>query len=429
MPQINVTREPKSEVKITFVVTQEEAKPYLEEAARELTVSRPLPGFRPGKASYDDVKRVHGEMRILEAALERLVRALYVKTILAQNIDTIGSPAINVDQLTPGQDIKFTVIAPVEPTVTTMPDLSACHISKKDLIVQPEEVDKALTEMRTMRRQEAVVERAATLDDLVVIDLEMQKDHVAIEGGTGLGFRVLLSEDHYIPGLTKELVGMKAGDERTFVLKFPTEHYQKHLSGQDIEFHAKATEVRELQLPELNDEFAKAAGLESLVQLREKLTENMKLELQEKQRQAMEIELLEKLVDASSFSEMPELLINQEVARMTEELHEGVEEQGMKWDEYLSSIKKTSDDLKLDFIPQALRRIRAAILIKAFTKQQNITLDEKETDTEIDRILEQIKPEDHETRERVISPEYREYVSIRLRNRKTLDWLKTQCTA
>ena len=80
-----------------------------------------------------EAKRVYGEMAIYEAALERLVRALYVRAILEKELNTVGSPSVNVDQLTPGNPIKFTVIAPTEPTVTKMPDLSACKVSKKKI--------------------------------------------------------------------------------------------------------------------------------------------------------------------------------------------------------------------------------------------------------------------------------------------------------
>lgn len=427
MSSVNITPLPKSEVKIEFTITLEEAKPYLEEAVKELTTAKPLPGFRPGHATYEDAKRAFGEMKILETALERVVRAFYVKTILSEGIDTVGSPSIAIDQLTPGQPIKFSVIAPVEPKVTEFPDLAKCRIIMKTKIIGDDQVESAIQEMRKMRRSEARVDRPATMEDLVLIDLEMKKDRVILDGGSGKDYRVYLNEEHYIPGFTKELVGIKAGDERTFNLSFPAGHYQKHLAGQNVEFTAKAKGVFELQSPEVNDAFAKGVGLDTMEKLREKLKENLTLEAEQKSREASEIELLEKLVDAAKFSELPDLLVNEEVRRMIHELEHGVEEQGMKWQEYLSSIKKTTDELKLDFVPQAVRRIKTAILIKAFAKQEKISVSEEEMDQEVDRILSHIKSEDKETRERMSSPEYREYIAVQLRNLKVLEWLKGKC--
>ncbi|MDO8583829.1 MAG: trigger factor, partial [bacterium] len=210
-----ITELPKAQTKLEFTISPEEAKPYLEEAVKDLTTAKPLPGFRPGKATYEDVKRAYGEMKIWETALERIVRAFYVRTVLEKEIDTVGSPEIAVEQLVPGQDIKFSATAPVSPRITKLADISACKVKPKDVAITDQQVTDAIGEMQKMRRTEARVERSATMEDLVLIDLEMKKDHVVLDGGTGKDYRVFLGEEHYIPGFTKELEGIKAGDERT----------------------------------------------------------------------------------------------------------------------------------------------------------------------------------------------------------------------
>lgn len=427
MPDSKITLLPKSEVKIEFSLSVDEARPYLDEAVKDLSTAKPIPGFRPGKATYEDAKRAMGEMKIYETALERIVRACYVKTILSENIDTVGSPSVSVDQLVPDQTIKFTVIAPIEPKVTTFPDLEHCRVAIKPTDVTDADVDQAVEQMRKMRRSEALVDRAATLEDLVIIDLEMKKDRVLLEGGTGKDYRVYVGEDHYIPGFTKQMEGIKAGESRTFTLPFPSEHYQKHLAGKEVEFTAKAKGVYEMKLPEADDAFAKGVGVENMEALRQKLKENLTLEANMKRDEAAEIEMLEKLVDQATFSEAPDILVNEEIRRMLSELAHGVEEQGMKWEEYLSSIKKTKDELKLEFVPQAVRRIKTAVLIKQFARREKIKVGEEELDREVDRILSSLRADDKETRERVASPQYREYIAIQLRNKKTIEWLKGRC--
>jgi len=424
-----ITKLPKSEVKIEFEVTWDEAKPYLDEAVRDLTQSKPIPGFRPGKASYEDAKRHYGEMKILETAIERIIRSTYVKTVLAEQLETIGAPSIEVGQLVPGQVIKFTTTSSLLPGITTFPDFAKCAVKTKKVAVGDEQVNQAIEEMRRMRRAEALVDRPATNDDLVIIDLEMKNEGVSVEGGSGQDFRVYLSEPQYIPGLAKELEGIKANEERRFKLPFPADHFQKQLAGKEIDFYAKAKGIYALTLPEADDHFAKGVGLESIKLLREKLAENLRSEEEAKVKEAVEIEMLEKLTDATAYSEIPEILVNEEVRRMIHELQHGVEEQGMKWPDYLSSIKKTPDDLKLDFIPQALRRIKTAVLIKELAKKENIKPTDEEIDAEVDRILTQVPPKDSETRERVSSPDYRDYVASLMRNRKVLEWLKQQCVS
>lgn len=427
MPQTTVTKLPKSQVQISFEVSWDEALPFLEEAAKDLSKAKPLPGFRPGHATYDDVKRVHGEMAILETGLERIVRGAYVKTILAEKLNTIGSPQIQVDTLVPGQSIKFTTTTALVPSIKKLADYSECSIKKTATEVTEAHVEEAIDQMRKMRAEDEKVERASTLEDMVMIDMEMLHNNVTLEGGKGSDYRVYLSEPHYIPGMTEQLVGVKEGDEKTFVLPFPEGHYQKHLAGKDVTFKTLVKGVFERKMPTANDEFAKNFGLEGIADLRAKLKENLIIENENRAAEKAEIEMLESLVDKSSFEEIPEILINEEVLRMMKELEHGVEEQGMKMDDYLASIKKTKDDLKMDFIQQAIRRINTAILIKEVAVKEKLEVSEDELDNEIDKILSQVPESDKDTRERVITPDYREYVSIQMRNRKAIEFLKAKC--
>lgn len=422
-----VEKMPGAQVKMTFTVTPEDAQPYIDEAARALQEAKPIQGFRPGKAPYAEVVKAFGEMRVWETALERIVRASYLKAVIDQDIDTVGSPDIAVEKLTPGQPIVFSAIAPIAPKVEKLAATDKEVATYEPREVTNEELDKALTELRQMQRKEVKTLDAATTDHLVILDMDMTRDKVAVEGGTGRDYRVFLGEDHFIPGFADKLVGIKEGEDRTFTLKFPAEHYQKHLAGQDVEFSVKAKGVFRLELPALDEAFAKTLGQDSVDALKGLLHDNMNQEEAERARQKCEIAMLEALVDKSTFTEVPELLVNEEVRKMLSELQNSIMERGMKMEDYLTSIKKTMDDLRMEFVPQAIRRIKTATLIKEIAKREDVQVDEKELDHEIDHILESLRPDDKQTRERVSSPEYREYVGIMLRNQKTLELLKKRC--
>jgi trigger factor len=194
-----------------------------------------------------------------------------------------------------------------------------------------------------------------------------------------------------------------------------------------VDFKVKASGVYELKSPPADDAFAKAVGIETLGELRAKLKENLQAEHDHRSKEAAEIQMLETLVDAASFSQVPDILIKEEVGRMLHELEHGLGEQGLDMPTYLQQIKKTMDELRLDFTQQALRRVRTAVLVKAVAKQENIDVSEDDVDAEIDRILSGVPAEQTDTREHVASPDYRDYVKIQMRNRKTLEWLKKQC--
>lgn len=419
-----INRLPKSRVELTFTITPDEVKPYLDEAAKRISESRPLKGFRPGKAGYDDVKRAYGEMAIWEATLEPLVRSRYVKAVLDENIETVGQPEINVDTLVPGQPIVFTVTANVMPQATKVAEYSTPRVTRKQRTVADEEVEKAIEELRLMRRTEAVTASAATKDHLVDIDLDILKDNVLIEGGSTKNHRVFLNETHYIPGFAEKLVGVKKGDETRFELDFPADHYQKHLAGAPATFQVKVNEVYELAKPELNDEFAKGVGVESVEKLRELIRTNLQEEEDRRASEAAEIELLQTLTKESTFSEIPDLLVSEEVRRMIRELQSTLEERGGNMEDYLSSLKRSKDDLALDFIPQAMDRIKTAVLIKAIAKLENIAASDADIDAEQDRLLAGVKADDKNTREIIISPEYRDYIASQMRNRQVIELLK-----
>lgn len=424
MHQPTVTRLPKSQAKIDFVVSPEEAKPYLDQAVTDISSAKPIKGFRPGKATYEDIKRAYGEMLIWETALERVVRAHYVKTILDQHLDSVGSPAIEVGKLVPGSDIEFSVTVNLMPTAISLAEYTKPLVEERHRKVTDEEIAKALKELQTMRHVEVVVDRAAAKEDMAIVDLEIKKDRVVVEGGTSHDYRVYLNEPQYIPGFADKLVGAKKGDAKSFELEFPKDHYNKMLAGQNLEFSVTVKDIYELQLPPLDDAFAQTLGVETIEKLRELIAANLQNEANQKSDEATEIELLEKLVKDSRFSEIPDLITTEEVRRMLAELEHSIVQQGGNMKDYLSSIKKSMDELRLDFVPRAIQRIQTAVLLKEIAKKEEIAVSDAEIDAEVDKIIAALKPEDREGREQVVSPEYREYVGVQMKNRKVVAMLK-----
>ena len=426
MSQKNITRVSGSQVKIDFVVTPDEAKPYLDQAVIDISTHSPLKGFRPGKATYENIARAYGEMKIWQQAFEKIARAQFMSSALAEDLDTIGTPSLEMEKLVPGNNIEFSMTVDILPSVERLADYSKTLLKWKPRVINEKDIADALKEMQNMHRVEVVADHEAKKEDLVVVDLDILKDNVLIEGGTSRGFKVYMNEAQYIPGFSDKLLGVKSGEERNFELPFPEDHFNKMLAGQQVKFNVTVKDIYELQLPDVNDAFAKKLGIDSLDTLKELLKKNIQDEANKKTDQSCEIELMDILIAKSAFSQIPELLINEEVRRMLLELEKGVDDQGMKMEDYLVSIKKTKDQLRVEFIPQAIKRIQSAILLKEIGKQEKCAVAEKDVDTEIDRILETIKQTDTETRERVSSPEYREYITSSMKNRNVLHLLKTK---
>ncbi len=332
MPNIKIEDVSENKKKINFVVTLEEAQPYLDEAATRISKQQSIKGFRPGKAGYDVVKQHVGEMKILEEAIEVIVRKSYIEALLANDIDTVGSPKIDVEKLAPDNDIVFSAEVALMPSVKELGDYNKLKVEAKTPKVEDKEVELSLRDLQRMQTKEV----RATADDVVgeteklVVSMDMKKDGVPVEGGQSPNHVIFLTEDYYIPGFKDEVKGMKEGEERTFTLTFPEDHAQKMLAGNQIEFIITLKELFHLEPPEINDGFAATLGMKDFNELKTRIKENLLAEKQQEELARQERDMLELLSKKSTYDEIPDLLVNEEINKMLAELQRAVEAQGAR---------------------------------------------------------------------------------------------------
>ncbi len=413
-----------SEVEFTITVPTNEYKTNLDAAANRLSERAAIKGFRPGKAPYEIVKQQLGEVRILEEAMQSIVEHNFFLAVQSEKLETIGMPQITLQKFAPGNDLVFTAQVALLPKVK-LADIKKIKVSKKEVKVTDERLNETLDSLRKMRPQETLKESASTKEDKLVVDLNMFIDHVAIEGGFAKNHQVYLSEPHYIPGLAEELVGLKTGDEKKFTLKFPTEHYQKMLAGKDVDFEVKVNQVFSLQYSELNEEFAKTLGQESVEKLKEILMSNLQKEDERKEDQRFEAEMLEAMIDQSEFETLPKVLIDAEKRKMFYELKSNLENQGISMEQYLQDLKKTEEEIFNDFATQAEKRAKAALISRQIALEQGIKVEKTDMDTEIE-LIKQNYQNDPKVLENLKRPEVIDTIASTIQNRKVVEWLKKQ---
>ena len=375
----------KSQIELVVTVTPADYEKDMQAAATRLSERAAIHGFRPGKAPYEIVKQNLGEIKILEEALQSIVEKNYHAAILAEKIDTIGMPEITIEKMAPGNDFVLKAVAALLPKVK-LADLSVIKVDKKDIKVDEAQINDVLENLRKMQAKEVVKAGVAGKEDKIVVAMNMTKDKVPVEGGQTPQHQVYLSEEHYIPGFAQQLVGLKKDDIKEFTLKFPEEHYQKHLAGKTIDFHIKVNEVYSIEYPEINDELATKLGQPSLIALKELLQTNLSKEAENKEAQRLEIEILEKTVAGSEFDEIPDVLINAEKQKMFHELKGSLEQQGISFEKYLKDIKKTEEEIGNDFSERALMRVKAALVSRQVAKENNIQVEQDELDKEVENI-------------------------------------------
>lgn len=415
-----------NEAIFTLTIPQSEVEDGMKHAAEHLAESSDIPGFRPGKAGYEVVKQRFGEMKLLEAAAEELIRNAFVKALLEEDLETVGQPFFDVDKMAPGNDMVVTAKIALFPKMTKMAAISKISVKKSDVKPTEEQIARAKKDLTTMQTKEVRAEKKTKIKkgDKVIVDLTMKHEGVVLEGGEGRAHGIYTAEEHYIPGLVDKLIGEEEEKTLNFSLPFPKEHYQPHLAGKDIDFEILVKEIFHLETPAIDDAFAKGLGLKDAKELETKLMENLQNERQQEENLRVEKEMLQSMVKQSNFEDIPDILLNQEIQTMIGELENHVSQRGMKLDDYLASISKTMNELKMDFTPTALERIKVAILLKELAKKEKIEPTSDQIDEKLDLLSEQYK--DEKAKKAVYEPRYREYVSQQLRNRLVIDWLKEQ---
>lgn len=186
--------------------------------------------------------------------------------------------------------------------------------------------------------------------------------------------------------------------------------------------HVKINNVYEVTLPELNDEMAQSFNFKDKKELEEKIRDNIKHELEQKENERLELEIIEEIINKSEFGEIPETLIGAEIEKMWHELQHSVEDAGGKIEDYLKHIKKEEKDIKKEWEPQAIKRIKAALVSREIAKAEKITVEDKEVEEELKKMLA-VYDKMPELKKQFNSVAYKRYLVNMLLNKKTFERL------
>ncbi|HPD08073.1 MAG TPA: trigger factor [Patescibacteria group bacterium] len=412
------------QLEITVKLSNEEFKPYILEGARRIANEVKLPGFRPGKAPYAVIKAKVGEMTILEEAARVAINHTIDEAIKRGATDqaTIGQPNVDITKLAPDNPLEYKIKVNLLPKVT-IKDYTNLAIKRPEITIPEEQINKTLEQLREANAQKVASLEPAKMGDLVIANIQISVDKVPIEGGQGQNVNIILGKDYLVPGFDQQLLGAVVGQELQFQIPYPKDHYQKALAGKLVDFKVKINEIWHRQLPKLDDQLAKNFGFENLAALKENIKDSLMLEKQRQLDNEMEIKIFEELINRASIEKIPESLINKEAEAMLDELQYNLEQNGGNLNDYLSSLKKTKEQFILEILPQAVKRVKTALIIKEITRLEGITTNREEVDKELDNLKEHYK-DNPEIMSRLNMPDYREYLANVIVSNKTVRFLK-----
>ena len=369
-------------------------------------------------------------MTIYQRAANLAITKTYFDYVEEQNIEVIDQPSIDLLKLAPGNPFQFKAVVSLLPQ-TEMCDFSKISVPALEAIkIEDKDIEKTLEDLRRMRAKQVLTDAVSKKGDMIEIDFDTYIDNVPIENGSAKKHNLVIGEGYMIPGFEENLIGLKKDDVKEFELAFPKEYHEKSLAEKKATFKIKVHAVYDVQLPEMDDEFAKGLGLETMDNVKKHIKANLEREKQTQVEQKQELDIINALIEKSKFEDIPEVLINQEVHKMIHEMEDNLQRQGMDFQHYLEHIKKTESDLKLEFVPDGIKRVKTALFMRAFAKKENIEATEKEIRDELDKTLASYKlnpnyaNEIARIEENLKSENAYHYFGNLIANRKTMKRLK-----
>ena len=386
----------KSQIELEFELTAEEFVEHFSHAVEHLKHHVKVDGFREGKAPASMVEdKLKPEALLMEAG-DHAVQHVYTDYIKENKLEPVGNPEVSIIKIAKGSPFIFKAKITVLPDVK-LPDYKEIAKAVKqpkgspEISVTEEEIQDSINYLQKTKAKFTLKNDVATKGDFVEIKYQ-SKD---IENNKEIDDKFILGEAGFMKGFEDGIIGMKAGEEKEISVKFPDELPRKDLAGKESVFKVKMTSVQKMELPEINDEFAKQLGaFETLTALKESMKEGMTMEKQEHEKQRKRGEILEKIAEKSEF-EMPVAMVEYEQQRLLENLKNRVAQTAkISFEEYLASIKKTEEEIKATYQKEAEKRLREFLVLRELGREEKVEVSDKEMEEEVTKSIKNYSKEE-----------------------------------
>jgi len=376
-----ISRE-KNDVKFTMEFTAEEFESAQIKVYQQAKGQFAIDGFRKGKAPRSIIEKHHGEGVFFEDAINDLISENYGKTLTELGLEVVGAPSADFSEVAKGQGFTVTITVPCFPIVEVK-DYKGVEIEKIEQEVKDEDVEREIENLQKRNARIAIVERAAQEGDTVLFDYAGFVGEEQFEGGTAERQELKLGSGMFIPGFEEQLVGVAAGEDKDVEVTFPEEYHAPDLAGKAAVFHCHVHEVKEEQLPELDDEFAKdVSEFDTLEELKQSHRERLESYAKAGSESAMKDAALAKVVEANEV-EVPASMIEDEMDRMSQELDQQLRYQGLSIAQYLEFTGKTQEDFRGELRPDAERQVKTRIILTGIVEAEKIEVADEELEEEL----------------------------------------------
>lgn len=385
--------EEKNMVKLVIEATAEEFEAGLNNAYNKSKSKINVPGFRKGKAPRKIIEQLYGQEVFFEDAANAIIPDAYAKACIESELDIVSQPKISVTQLEKGKPFVFEAEVAVRPEVE-LGNYKGVEVSKVDTEATDADVEEEIKKVAEQNSRTITVEDRAVKDgDMTVIDFEGFVDGVAFEGGKGENYPLTIGSHSFIDNFEDQIIGMNIGDEKEINVTFPEDYHAEELKGKPATFKVSVKEIKEKQLPDIDDDFAQdVSDFDTLDEYKADLKNKIAERKEAEAKRQKETEAIEKIV-ADSKMDIPQAMIDTQVTRMAEDFAQRLQQQGLSLETYFKYTGLTAEKILDDMKPEAVKRIQNSLVLEAVAKAENIQVSDDEFNAELSKMAEMYKME------------------------------------
>lgn len=376
---------------LTFEIDVDTIKKGLDEAFVETKKKITVPGFRKGRVPRQIFDQMYGEELLYQDALNKVLPQAYSDAVKEAGIEPVAQPQINIKSMDKDQPWVLTASVDVKPEVK-LGDYKGMEVPKQDTTVSDADVDAELEKKRQQQAELVLKEdKPAEKGDTVVIDYEGSIDGKKFDGGSADNYSLELDSGSFIPGFEDQLIGHNTDDDVDVKVTFPEDYHAKDLAGKEAIFKVKVHEIKEKQLPELDDDFAKDVDedVDTLAELKDKTKKELQENKDNQAKAAIEDAAINAAVENAEIQDIPQSMLDEDTNRQMQQYLAGMQQQGISPQMYFQITGTKEDDLKKQFAADAEQRVKTNLVLEAIVDDADLAATEDEIKAEISDLAKQ----------------------------------------
>ncbi|MCI5884750.1 MAG: trigger factor [Clostridiales bacterium] len=409
----------KNLVKFTIEFTAEEFEQAQIKAYQKAKGQFNIDGFRKGKAPRSIIEKKYGEGIFWDDAIDTLLQTGYPDAVKELELEVIDYPKLESFTPKKGESLVIPVAVEVYPEVEVK-DYFGVEIDKVEAEVTDEDVDNEIALLQKRNSRMIVVDRPVQDKDTVLIDYMGFVGDEQFEGGTAERYPLKVGSGTFIPGFEEQLIGAKAGDDVEVKVTFPEDYHAEDLAGREAVFKCKVHEIKEEEIPELDDEFVKdVSEFDTVDELKASKREELEKSAKEEAETQMKDQVLGKIYDANDI-DVPDVMVETEIDSLVNEFDQQLRAQGMSLDLYCEYLGKKPEEFRDEVKDDAFKKVKTRMIVSAIAEKEAIEANDEEVDAEIENMAKMYQMEADQIRN-IVGEENIAYMKKDIRNRKAVD--------